>query len=143
MNHEGTKPRRNTKFMYQKLTEKEEWIAKQIVDIAINIHIQLGPGLLESVYAKCFYYELSNRDINFEKEKQVPIIYNDLKIDDGLRLDCLVDNLVIIEFKAQENYHPVWEAQLLSYLKLTNRRLGFLINFHVPLMKDGIKRIII
>ena len=129
--------------MYLKLSEKEESIAKQIVDIAINIHKQLGPGLLESVYAKCFFYELLNRGLNFEKEKLVPIIYNDLKIDDGLRLDCLVEQLVIIEFKAQENYHPVWEAQLMSYLKLTNKRLGFLINFHVPLMKDGIKRMII
>jgi GxxExxY protein len=129
--------------MYQKLSEKEEWIATQIVDIAINIHKQLGPGLLESIYAKCFYYELTNREINFEREKAVPIIYNDLNIDEGLRLDCLVDQLVIIEFKAQENYHPVWEAQLMSYLKLTKKRLGFLINFHVPLMKDGIKRIII
>ncbi len=129
--------------MYIKLSEKEELIAKQIVDIAINIHKQLGPGLLESVYAKCFFYELLNRGLNFEKEKLVPIIYNDLKIDDGLRLDCLVEQLVIIEFKAQENYHPVWEAQLMSYLKLTNKRLGFLINFHVPLMKDGIKRMII
>jgi GxxExxY protein len=137
--HKDTKKH---KAMYQKLSDKEEWIAKQIVDIAINIHKQLGPGLLESVYAKCFYYELSKREITFEREKQVPIIYNDLIIDDGLRLDCLVDNLVIIEFKAQENYHPVWDAQLISYLKLTNKRLGFLINFHVPLMKDGIKRII-
>jgi GxxExxY protein len=129
--------------MYQKLSDKEEWVAKQIVDIAINIHKQLGPGLLESVYAKCFYYELANRNIKFEKEKPVPIIFNELKIDDGLRLDCLVENLVIVEFKAQENYHPVWVAQLMSYLKLINKRLGFLINFHVPLMKDGIKRIII
>jgi len=129
--------------MYQKLSEKEEWIATQVVDIAINIHKQLGPGLLESVYAKCFYYELTQREISFEREKAVPIIYNDLNIDEGLRLDCLVDQLVILEFKAQENYHPVWEAQLMSYLKLTKKRLGFLINFHVPLMKDGIKRIII
>lgn len=129
--------------MHQSLTEREEFIAKQIVDIAINIHKQLGPGLLESVYAKCFYFELSKRNILFEKEKQVPIIYNDLKIDDGLRLDCLVDGLVIIEFKAQENYHPVWEAQIMSYLKLTKKRIGFLLNFHVPLMKDGIRRIII
>ena len=129
--------------MHQTLSEREEFIAKQIVDIAINIHKQLGPGLLESVYAKCFYFELSKRNILFEKEKQVPIIYNDLKIDDGLRLDCLVDGLVIIEFKAQENYHPVWEAQIMSYLKLTKKRIGFLLNFHVPLMKDGIRRIII
>jgi len=129
--------------MYEKLSEREEWLAQQIIDIAIRIHKQLGPGLLESVYAKCFYHELSSRQIVFDREKPVPIIYNDLKIDDGLRLDCLVDNFVIVEFKAQENYHPVWSAQLMSYLKLTKKRLGFIINFHVPLMKDGIKRIII
>jgi len=73
----------------------------------------------------------------------VPIYFDDLKIDDGLRLDILIEDLVIVELKAQENYHPVWEAQLLSYLKLTNRRLGFLVNFHVPLMKDGIKRMVL
>lgn len=129
--------------MYQRLTEQEEFLAKEIVDIAIKIHKELGPGLLESVYAKCFYYELSRREIPFLKEKEVPIIYQTLKIDDGLRLDLLVDNLIIVEFKAQENYHPVWEAQLLSYLKLSEKRLGFLLNFHVPLMKDGIKRLIL
>jgi GxxExxY protein len=129
--------------MYQRMSEQEEWVASQIVDIAFGIHKQLGPGLLESVYAKCFYYELANRNISFEREKLVPIVYNEMKIDDGLRLDCLVDQSIIIEFKAQENYHPVWEAQLMSYLKLSKKRLGFLINFHVPLIKDGIKRIII
>lgn len=129
--------------MYSKLSEREEYLASQIVDIAFNIHKQLGPGLLESVYSKCFYYELQRRKITFEREKAVPIIFNDLKIDEGLRLDCLIENSIIIEFKAQENYHPVWDAQLMSYLKLTNRRLGFLINFHVPLIKEGIKRIII
>lgn len=143
MNHQDTKSRSNTKFMYQRLSEKEEWIATQIVDIAVNIHKQLGPGLLESVYAKCFFYELTVRDIKFVKEQQVSIVYNELDIDDGLRLDCLLEDLVIVEFKAQENYHPVWEAQLMSYLKLTKKRLGFLLNFHVPLMKNGIKRIII
>ena len=90
-----------------------------------------------------FCYELNNRNINYEKQKEVPIIYQSLIIDEGLRLDLLVDDLIIIELKAQENYHPVWEAQLLSYLKLTNKRLGLLINFHVPLMKDGIKRLIL
>ena len=129
--------------MFQRLSDKAEDFAKQIVDIAIKIHKQLGPGLLESVYAKCFYYELQNRSISFQKEKTVPIVFDSLKIDDGLRLDCLVEDLIIIEFKAQENYHPVWDAQLISYLKLTGKRLGFLINFHVPLMKDGIKRIIV
>ena len=129
--------------MYATLSEKEEYLAKQIVDIAIKIHKELGPGLLESVYAKCFYYELFNRKITFEKQKDVPIVYQTLIIDEGLRLDLLVEDLIIVEFKAQENYHPVWEAQILSYLKLTGKRLGFLINFHVPLMKDGIKRIIL
>ena len=129
--------------MYNKVSEHEEFLAKQIVDIAIKIHKELGPGLLESVYAKCFYYELNNRNIIYERQKEVPIIYQSLVIDEGLRLDILVDNLIIIEFKAQENYHPVWEAQLLSYLKLTGKRLGFLLNFHVPLMKDGIKRMVL
>lgn len=103
--------------------EKSFW--KQIVDIAVRIHKELGPGLLESVYSKCFYYELVNRNINYEKQKEVPIFYQSLIIDEGLRLDLLVEDLIIIELKAQENYHPVWEAQLLSYLKLTNKRLGF------------------
>ena len=129
--------------MYTKLSEKEEFLAKQIVDISIKVHKELGPGLLENVYAKCFYYELYNRNINFEKQKEVPIVYQSLIIDEGLWLDLLVEDLIIIEFKAQENFHPVWEAQVLSYLKLTGKRLGFLINFHVPLMKDGIKRIIL
>ncbi len=129
--------------MYKTLSEREEFLARQIVDIAIRVHKELGPGLLESVYAKCFYFELTQREISFQKEKEVPVIYQTLKIDDGLRLDLLVDNLIIVEFKAHENFHPVWEAQILSYLKLSQKRLGFLLNFHVPLMKDGIKRIIL
>ncbi len=129
--------------MYKQLSEREEFLGKQIVNIAFSIHKHLGPGLLESVYEKCFCYELSNRHIIFFRQKEVPIIYNTLKIDDGLRLDLLVEDLVIIELKAQENFHPVWEAQTLSYLKLTQKRLGFLINFHVPLIKDGIKRIVL
>lgn len=129
--------------MFVALSVREEFLAKQIVDIAIKIHKELGPGLLESVYAKCFYFELSNRSIRYDKQKEVPIIYQSLVIDEGLRLDLMVEDLIIVEFKAQENYHPIWEAQLLSYLKLTGKRLGFLINFHVPLMKDGIKRMIL
>lgn len=129
--------------MFQKLSEREEFLAKTVVNIAYNIHKQIGPGLLESVYEKCFGHELYNNNILFERQKEVPIIYNELKIADGLRLDLLIENLLIVELKAQENFHPVWEAQLISYLKLTNKRIGFLINFHVPLIKDGIKRIIL
>src|SRR5688500_15489346 len=105
--------------MFKSLSDKEEFIAKHVVDIAINIHKEPGPGLLESVYAKCFYYELNKREIKFEKQKEVPIIYQSLRVDDGLRLDLLIEGLLVVELKAQENYHPVWEAQLLSYLKLT------------------------
>jgi GxxExxY protein len=129
--------------MYKKLSDREEYLATQIVDIAIKIHKALGPGLLESVYERCFEYELIQRNIRYQRQKEVPIIYENLKIDDGLRLDLIVEDLIIIELKAQENYHPVWEAQLLSYLKLTSKRLGMLINFHVPLMKNGIKRLIL
>jgi len=118
-------------------------VAKEIVDIAFDIHSQLGPGLLESVYETCFCHELKYRGIAYEQQKHVPIIYNDLKINDGLRLDLLINDSIIVELKAHDNYHPVWEAQLLSYLKLTSNRLGFIINFHVPLIKNGIKRIIL
>ena len=102
----------------------------------------MGPGLLESVYEKCFCYELKKRTIAFECQKRVPIVYNDLVIDEGLRLDILVENNILIELKAQEQVHPVWEAQLLSYMKLTDKRMGFLINFHTPLIKNGIKRLV-
>lgn len=143
LNHEGTKTQWNTKFMHESLSTREEYLARQLVDIAICVHKHLGPGLLESVYLKCFSYELMKRNISFDKQRNVPIIYENLEIDDGLRLDLIVEDLIIIELKAQENYHYVWEAQLLSYLKLTGKRLGFLFNFHVPLMKDGVKRIIL
>jgi GxxExxY protein len=129
--------------MYYKPSDQEEYLAKQIVDIAFKIHKALGPGLLESVYAKCFCYELFIRKINYQQQKEVPIEYETITIDGGLRLDLLIEDLIVVELKAQENFHPVWEAQILSYLKLTGKRLGFLINFHVPLVKDGIKRMIL
>lgn len=128
--------------MYAALSETEEFLGKEIVDISYRIHSSLGPGLLESVYEKCFAHELSLREIPFRRQKSVPIYYNGLKIDDGLRLDLVVADCVIIELKAQQLYHPVWNAQMLSYLKLSNIRLGFIVNFHVPLIKEGIKRII-
>lgn len=133
----------NTEKIHKPLTEKERWLTSQIMDIAISIHRFLGPGLLESVYEKCFCYELTKRGIPFIKQKSIELIYDNLIIDEGLRIDILIDDLIIIELKAQEIYHPVWEAQLLSYLKLTQKRLGYVLNFHVPLMKDGIKRMIL
>ena len=129
--------------IYPVLSDQEELIGKQLVNIAFAIHKALGPGLLESVYEKCFCHELRRKSIPFARQKMVEIVYDDMIIDDGLRVDILVNDSIIIELKAQENYHPVWEAQLLSYLKLTGNRLGFIFNFHVPLMKDGIKRMIL
>lgn len=130
----------NTEKNHKPLTEREKWLASQIVEIAIAVHRFLGPGLLETVYEKCFCYELAKRNISFVKQKCVELVYDGLIIDDGLRIDILVDNLIVVELKAQEVYHSVWEAQLLSCLKLTNKRLGYILNFHVPLMKDGLKR---
>lgn len=133
----------NTGKVHKPLTERERWLTSQIMDIAITIHKLLGSGLLESVYEKCFCYELEKRNIPYVKQKKIELIYDGLIIDEGLRIDILVDDLIIVELKAQELYHPVWEAQILSYLKLTRKRLGYVLNFHVPLMKDGIKRMIL
>ena len=129
--------------MLKSLSERENWLAGQVVDIAICIHKALGPGLLESIYEKCFCYELAKRKILFERQKIVRLQYDELVIDEGLRIDILIDKLVVVELKAQEYYHPVWEAQVLSYLKLSNNRLGFILNFNVPLMKNGIKRMVL
>ena len=128
---------------YKPVTEKEQWLASQIIDMAVCIHKVLGPGLLESIYEKCFCYELSKRGIAFERQKVVRLKYDQLVIDEGLRIDILVDDLVVVELKAQEYYHPVWEAQILSYLKLSNKRLGYILNFNVSLMKEGMKRMIV
>jgi len=129
--------------LHKPLSDKEKQLASQIIDIAITIHKSLGPGLLESVYEKCFCYELKKRKIPYMKQQCIDIFYDDLVIGDGLRIDILVDDHVIIELKAQDNQHPIWESQLLSYLKLTGKRLGYILNFHTPLMRDGIKRMIL
>jgi GxxExxY protein len=91
--------------------------------------------MTQSVYEKCFCYELAKRNVPFKKQRAVEIVYDELVIDEGLRMDILVDDLIIVELKAQELSHPVWQAQLLSYLKPTQKRLGYILNFHVPLMK--------
>ena len=128
---------------FKPLTEREQWLTSQLMNIAITVHKTLGPGLLKSIYEKCFCYELSKRDIPFTRRQALPVIYNNMSIEDGLKIDLIIDGLIIVELKAQENFHPVWEAQLLSYLKLTGKRLGYIMNFNVPLMKDGIRRMIL
>ena len=129
--------------MYIRLSNQEELIGKEVVDIALKIHKKLGPGLLESVYEKCFCHLLSTRGIAYYVQKRIPIIFEDLLVDDGLKLDLLVEDLVIVELKAHNEYQPIWSAQLLSYLRLANKRLGYIINFHETLIKNGIKRMVL
>jgi GxxExxY protein len=129
--------------MLEPVPEKEEEIATKIVDAAYYVHRVLGPGLLEKVYEVCFCHELSKRKLSYKRQVDVPIMYDGISFDEGLRLDVLVKDTVICELKAVDTMNPVWEAQLLSHLRLTNKRLGFLINFNVSLIKDGIKRIIL
>jgi GxxExxY protein len=121
---------------------KEEGIATQIVDSAVKIHKQLGPGLLESAYQACLKHELTHRGMDVQCEIPVPICYEGLKIDTGYRLDLLVGGCVVVENKAVEKLLPIHDAQLLTYLKLMQLRLGFLINWNEILIKYGIKRLV-
>ncbi len=118
-------------------------IAREIVDAAFTVHKTLGPGLLESVYQTCLIYELGKRGLRVQQEVSVPIQYDEIQIEGGLRLDILVEDQIIVELKAVEKLLPIHKAQILTYLKLTGNRLAFLINFNVPTIKDGIKRIVL
>ncbi len=129
--------------VFEPLAPEIESIAKTIVDAALKVHRALGPGLLESVYELCLAHELRRRGVQSESQVKLPITYEGLTIDAGLRLDLIVAQQVIVEVKAVERMNPVFDAQLLTYLKLTGLRLGKLINFNVPLVRDGIKRIIL
>lgn len=122
------------------LTEVEQFLCTEIVDCAFKVHSQLGPGLLEEIYEACFCHELAKKDIPFKRQMKLPVKYDGLEFDEGLKLDVLVDNLIICEFKAVETVNPVWQAQLLSHLKLTALHVGFIINFNVPVIKNGIRR---
>lgn len=128
---------------FEKTSKREEDVATKIVDAAYTVHKALGPGLLEKVYETCFCHELEKRGLSFQRQVDIPIEYDGIRFDEGLRLDVLVEDKVICELKAVDKVNSVWEAQLLSYLKLTGKRIGFLINFNVPIVKEGIKRIIL
>lgn len=127
---------------YIPVSEEEEKIGKAIVNAAYTVHKELGPGLLEKVYEICFCHVLTKNGYLVRRQLNIPIVFDDLVFDEGLRLDVLVNDLVICELKAIEQVNPVWEAQILSHLKLTGKRLGYLINFNVPLIKDGIRRFV-
>ncbi|MBK1699198.1 GxxExxY protein [Rhodovibrio salinarum] len=116
-------------------------LARACVDSALKVHRALGPGLLEQVYERCLVYELGQRCIECARQFTVPIYYDGVKLDSDLRIDLLVSNQLVVEIKAVEAVLPVHRAQLLTYLKLTGHRLGLLINFNVPVIKDGIHRI--
>lgn len=116
-------------------------VSGQIVDAAIHIHMKLGPGLLESVYTRLLAYELEKRGLVAEREVPVPVVYDDIRFEEGFRADLIVEKSVIVGLKSVETLAPVHSKQLLTYLKLMDYRLGLLINFGAPLLKDGIKRI--
>lgn len=139
MNHEGTKTQRVTQRI--PISIEVERVATQVVDAAFAVHSTLGPGLLESVYEVCLAYELTKRGLKVERQLPLPVVYDNLCLEAGFRLDLLVERCLVVELKAVEAFVPVHTAQLLTYLKLSGHRLGFLINFNVPLLKNGIKRL--
>lgn len=117
-------------------------LSYKIIGLAIEVHKELGPGLLESTYQECLYYEIKNAGFHVEKEKSLPIIYKDLKIDHGYRIDLLIENKLVLELKTVEKYTDVHFAQILTYLKHGNYPLGLLINFDSKILKNNIKRLI-
>lgn len=131
--------------MYQENTESRrelDAISYKIIGLAIEVHKELGPGLLESAYQECLWYELRNSGLYVEKQKALPIIYKDIKLDHGYRIDLLVENKVVLELKTVEAFSDVHYAQIITYLKLGNYPLGLLINFDSKILKNNIKRFI-
>lgn len=125
---------------HRTMTENE--LSKIIFDCALKVHRNLGPGLLESSYEECLYYELTKKGLNVEKQKPLPLVYEEVKLEIGYRIDLLVENKVIIEIKSVETLNDIHLAQILTYLKLSECKLGMLINFNVILIKNGIKRVV-
>lgn len=121
---------------------REDELSNGIIGAAIEVHKILGAGVLESAYEECLCYELKQRGMPFERQKPLPLVYKDIHLDCGYRVDILVEKLVIIELKAVERIEAIHEAQLLTYLKLSSLWLGLIINFNVPVLKNGIKRIV-
>lgn len=125
---------------YEVLSAREEQIGTAIVNAAFRIHKELGPGLLEKVYEVCMAHELRKAGFGVKRQIGIPICYDSIQFDEGLRIDLLVEDLIIVELKSVETVNPVWEAQIISHLKLTGLNLGYLINFNVSLIKSGIRR---
>lgn len=128
---------------FRGLPESTERAATHIVDAAFKVHSALGPGLLESVYQACLAHELEQDGLEVRQQVDIPVVYDSIRLNAALRLDLLVNDQVVIELKAVDKMIPLYEAQLLTYLKLSRKRLGFLINFNVPRIREGIKRFIL
>jgi GxxExxY protein len=123
-------------------TPREDRITGEIIGAAIEVHRELGPGLLESAYEQCLCHELSLRGLTFERQAPLPVAYKGVRLDCGYRMDVVVEDAVLVELKTVDKLLPIHEAQLLTYLKLSGHQLGLLMNFNVPVLKDGLKRIV-
>lgn len=121
---------------------RENQLTEQVIGAAIEVHRHLGPGLLESSYETCLAYELRQRELALERQKPLPLIYKEIRLDQGYRVDLLVEQKVVVEIKVVDKIAPVHEAQVLSYLKFSNCRVGLLLNFNVQLLKNGIRRFV-
>ena len=128
---------------YKPIPPEIELVGEKVLDAAFKVHTNLGPGLLESVYEACLAYEIRKSSLSVETQVALPVIYDNVRIDAGLRIDMVVEKCVIVELKSVDTMNPVYEAQLLTYLKLANFRLGYLINFNVPHLRNGFKRMVI
>ena len=131
------------KKFYDPVPPHVEKVGKAVLDAAFKVHTALGPGLLESVYETCTKFELTEGGLSAPTQVSLPVTYRGIKMDAGLKPDMIVEDCVIVEFKSVDTMHPIFDAQLITYLKLTGIRLGFLINFNVVHLKDGIKRIVV
>jgi GxxExxY protein len=131
------------KRIYAPVPPDVEKVGKVVLDAAFKVHSALGPGLLESVYETCTKFELTESGLNAPTQVGLPVTYRGIKMDAGLKPDMIVNDCVIVEFKSVDTMHPIFDAQLITYLKLTGIRLGFLINFNVVHLKDGIKRMVV
>ena len=137
MRKEGTKSKKFTKI---KMTENE--ISKIVFESALKVHKILGPGLLESAYEECLFYELKKSNLKVEKQKTLPLVYEEVMLDVGYRIDIIIEDKFIVEIKSVESLNDVHLAQLLTYLKLSDCKLGLLINFNVKLLKEGVRRVV-
>jgi len=129
-------------MVYAPIPQEVERVAKTVVDACFKVHETLGPGLLESAYEHCLAYELGRRGVGMRRQVALPLVYDAVKLDAGYRIDLLVAEAIVVEVKSVEALAPIHQAQLLTYLKLSGCRLGFLMNFNVELFKHGIKRMV-